>query len=45
MSNAQYTNVSNVKLVKQRHDDKHNTKYKRRERVEEDFQTPDVWRT
>jgi len=27
MSNAQYTNVKNVKLVKQTHDDKHNTKH------------------
>jgi len=56
MSNAQYTNVNNVKRVKQTHDDKHNTKqtqhetrwqqiYKRRKRVEEDFQTPDVVRT
>jgi len=27
MSNAQYTNVNNVKRVKQTHDDKHNTKH------------------
>jgi len=27
MSNAQYTNVNNVKRVKQKHDDKHNTKH------------------
>jgi len=27
MSNAQYTNVNNVKRVKQAHDDKHNTKH------------------
>jgi len=26
MPNAQYTNVNNVKRVKQTHDDKHNTK-------------------
>jgi len=27
MSNAQNTNVNNVKRVKQTHDDKHNTKH------------------
>jgi len=27
MSKAQYTNVKNVKQVKQTHDDKHNTKH------------------
>jgi len=27
MSNAQYTNINNVKRVKQTHDDKHITKY------------------
>jgi len=27
MSNAQYTNVNNVKRVKLTHDDKHNTKH------------------
>jgi len=51
MSNAQYTNVNNVKRVKQTHDDKHNLEtrwqliFKRRKRVEEDFQTPDLVRT
>jgi len=27
MTNAQYTNVNDVKRVKQTHDDKHNTKH------------------
>jgi len=49
MSNAQYTNVNNVKRVKQTHNDKHETQwqliYMPRKRVEEDFQTADVVRT